>query len=222
MADEVKELISTRGLVEGGGSTPLREFWGVLDGYNPEESFGNTRVNLNLKDVEVIESVEPYNFPTATIGIKLSNRKSSGWGIFSDSLNAFLTDEEDIKDVIGQRMRLKMEVGHKFGVNRQTNEDMLGDVWHVEEIEGREKKVVEAAGAEASTTSAPKASAAEAKAKELLDGKTLAEFNKAAYTDTAIRKDTAFQRTITDKSFVKALEIAGKFTKDKNGVYHKV
>ncbi|GAH80705.1 unnamed protein product, partial [marine sediment metagenome] len=85
---EQAELISTRKLTESEFGTPLRKFTGILDNYNldKEAKFG-ARVQLNFKDVEVLESTEPYLFPIATVSIKLSNRRISSWGHFSESLN---------------------------------------------------------------------------------------------------------------------------------------
>lgn len=203
-----EDLVSVRGLVDSEfGGTPLRKFTGVLDSYYPEDRTFGTQVILNFKDVEVLESVEPYNFPTATISIKLSNKKNSGWGVFSESVAALLPEDQDIKDCIGKRIGMEMEVGHEYGTDRQTGEPMLGNPWKVFELEG----VV--AGAKVTT--------ATDRAKELLAGKTRAEFNKAAYADPIIRKDTALQRAITDKSFINSLIQLGEFTEDENGVISK-
>lgn len=208
MVDEKQELISVRNLVEGEARTPLRKFYGVLDSYAPEEWFGTTRVNLNFKDLEVLASVEPYQFPIATIPIKLSNRKSSGWGIFGESLAQCIPEDEDLKDCIGKRLGMEMEEGHEFGVDRATQEKMLGNVWRVFEVEG----VV----AGASTTTAND------QAQNLLDGRSLSEFNKLAFADPIVRKDSGLVKSITNKSFVKGLVDNGLFAKDENDVYHKV
>lgn len=221
MTPEGADLISIRGLVEGGQRTPLRKLYGRLDNYTTEEAFGKTNVQLNLTDLEVIESAEPYNFPTATIQIKFSNRANSSWGLFSKSLAQFLSPEEDIKDIAGLRLGLEMEVAHVYREVKHedgTSEVMAGDVWHVFELEGHEKQTEEAEGNVTESADSP----AEAEAKRLLDGKTLAAFNKEVYASAIIRKDTAFQRTITDKSFVKAMVAANLFTLDENQVYHKV
>ena len=93
-----EDLITTRGLTEGEAATPLRKFYGILDSYSPEERYGKTSVVMNFKDVEVIESTEPYPFPIAVIPIKLSNRKNSAWGVFSESLNAIIPEDQDIKE----------------------------------------------------------------------------------------------------------------------------
>lgn len=208
-----QELISVRKqLTEGGTQTPLRKFYGVLKEYYPDEQFGKTRVIFNSIDVEVLEVAEGevYNFPTATISIPLSNAKNSGWGIFQESLAALLPDDQDLKDCIGKRLGWEMEVGHTYreADEKKSQEAFIGNPWRVFEVEG----VV--AGA-ASTTAMDVA-------KGLLDGKTRAQFNKAAYADPIIRKDTEFQRAITDKSFITAVVQQGEFTEDEDGVFHRV
>ncbi len=205
------ELISVRKLVDSDYGTPLRHFKGVLKEYAPEDKTFGTFVNFNFTDVEVIHSVEPYNFPIATISIKLSNKKKSGFGIFGDSLAVLLPDDQDLKDCVGKVMTLKMEEGHVYGKDRNTGEDMVGNPWSVIELEGA------AAPAEGVALQ----SAAD-RAKELLIGKTRADFNKAAYADPIIRKDTGLQRSITDKSFINSLVQLGKVHEDENGVFKKV
>src|SRR4030042_7197235 len=217
MAEEaVNSLVSVRNLTEGGARTPLRKFRGKFAGFDIEQSYGKDRVNLKFSGVAPIESTEPYNFPTAVIGIKLSNRKNSGWGVFSDSLTPFLSEDEDIGSVEGLDFLMEMEKDHVFRKARPEAEEMKGDVWRVIEVEGREAqtavKTAEVAGD----------SPAEAEAKKLLDGSSLADFNKAAYSSPIIKKDVAFQKAITDKSFVKSMIALKLFDVDKNGVYHKV
>ena len=198
--------VSVRGLIDSDFGTPLRRFYGVLDSFYPEDRQYGTMVILNFKDVEVVESAEPYNFPTATCAIKLSNKKRSAWGIFAESLAELLSDGQDIKDCIGKKLGLFMEEGHIYGEDRITGEDMVGNPWHVFEAEGV-------------TARAEAVGSAKDRAKELLIGKTRAEFNKAAYADTLIRKDTALQRAITDKSFITSLIQLGEIEEDENGVF---
>ena len=202
------DIVSVRGLVDSEFGTPLREFKGRLQEYYPEESQFGTQVVLNFTDVEAIRTVEPYVFPIASIRIKLSNKKRSGWGIFGDSLAELLQPDLDIKDCINKMMHLEMEEGHIYGQDRNTGEDLVGNPWKVVELEG----AVAGAGGVALPTAADRA-------KELLIGKTRAEFNKAAYADPIIRKDTALQRAITDKSFINSLVQLKEIVEDENGVF---
>jgi len=221
---EEQDLISGRNLQDGFG-TPLRRFVGVFDGYTkePAQGYEGTRVNLNFKDVEVLESIEPYNFPTATINIGLSNKKKSKWGYFAQSMCEFLPDNQDIPDAKGKKVGMVFTDGKderplgKPIWNRDADRTEFPDgevpnaVWIVYEIEGA---TVAAAGTVAMTSTD--------RAKELLDGKSLGDFNKAAFADQMIRKDAELQRSITDKSFQKVMLESGEFTKDENDIYHKV
>ena len=213
---------SIRNLQDGFVGTPLRRFYGKLESYASEPATGyeGTRINLNFLDIEVIQSTEPYNFPTAVINIGVSNKKKSKWGYFGASMAELVPDEEDLENQVGRKIGLVFCDGQEgrpepkpiWNSNADRVEFPNGEVptpvWIVFEVEG----VV--AGA-ATTSSAEQA-------KKLLDGKTITEFNKAAYSDPLIRKDTELQRSITDKSFVKAMLAAGEFTKDSNDLYHRV
>ncbi len=64
-------------------------------------------------------------------------------------------------------------------------------------------------------------------AETLLDGKTLIDFNKEALANPIIRNDGALLASIgmpvtATGSFTNVLVTAGKFTKDEQGVFHKV
>ena len=204
---EDKDLISVRGLEDSEFGTPLRKFRGILDSYNPDDRKFGTVIVLNFKEVAVLESAEPYNFPIAQVAIKYSNKKNSAWGVFGDSLASFLPGEEDIKDTLGRMYGMEMELGHVYGTDRKTGEDMTGNPWKVFELEGAvagEKKV-----------------SAKDEALRILIGKTRAEFNKEAYANPIIRKDTALQRAITDKSFVNSLLQLGTVEEDENGIFRK-
>ncbi|KKM75575.1 hypothetical protein LCGC14_1388800, partial [marine sediment metagenome] len=52
-----------------------------------------------------------------------------------------------------------------------------------------------------------------------LVGKNRGQFNKWAFADPLIRKDTALQRSITDKSFINSLLQLGKVFEDGDGVF---
>ena len=221
---EERNPISVRGLVDSDYGTPLRKFTGVLDSYSdePAKGYEGTRVNLNFKELEVAQSVEPYNLPIFVLNIGLSNRKKSRWGYLGTSLTELIPDEEDLKHQIGRRMGLVFCDGQEgrpapkliWRRDADREEYPTGEVptpvWVVFEVEG--VTAGETSGAISATE----------QAKRLLDGKPLSEFNAAAYADLSIRKNPDLQRSITDKNFVKAMLATGEFTKDSNGIYHRV
>ncbi len=218
----VEDLVSIRGLVEGGG-TPLRHFKAKFAGYETEPATGyeGTRVNLNFADLEVIASTEPYNLPTTVINLGLSNRKKSKWGYFGDSLAAFLAPEEDIKSCTHRILELVYSDGldgrpspdttkiwQRDSDREQYPDGMVPNpTWTVIGLDGAQK-------AESGSIE----SANDKLLRELI-GKTRADFNKAAFTLEYVRANPALQRAVTDKSFITGMVASGAAHEDANGVF---
>jgi hypothetical protein len=246
MPEEPK--VTTRGLVDF-DMGPLRRFRGKLDsmptepqtfqGPEGKPSKPSTRINLNFSSIEVIETTEPYHFPTYVVQMTLSNRKKSRWGVLSESFNAIVdsqytpeqldpsnpayikpSDRMDIAECVGKMFGMVLADGEDGRPDMPTlfdgraNEDKPTPAWMVYEVEG-----IGVAGGQGISASDL--------AKGMLDGKTLAQFNKEALANAIIRADTALFSSISlpvssPGSFANALVQAGEFTKDKSGVYHKV
>ena len=253
MSDESK-VPSSRGLIDYDVG-PLRRFKGIIDSMPKEpQTFGegatarsSMRVTVNVRDIEVLEATEPYHFPVFQIQLTESNRKKSRWGVLSESFNAVVdsqytpeqldsgnpafvktNDRMDFKDIMG-----KNRVGFVLadGEDGRPESPMLFDgrsvdaehpkgqdrptlTWMIFEVEG-----VGVAGGQGVNASDL--------AKAMLDGKTLAQFNKEALANPVVRNDTALLTSISlpataPGSFANSLVLAGEFTKDKQGVYHKV
>lgn len=249
MVDE-ERTHSIRGLVDTDVG-PLRKFTGVFDSMPDEKkTYGegdkkrvSTQISLNFKDIEVIEAIEPYHFPIFTVLLSESNRKKSKYGVFGQSLAVVLdmqyTPEQldpsspeyikpsarmDLKDCIGKRMGLVLADGEEGRptppdlFDGRANEGKGGDVptpcWTVYMVEG-----IGVLGEQGNTPND--------KAMELLDGKTLAAFNKLALADPTIRADGDLLAAISlpasaPNSFGNTMITSGQFTKDKTGVFHKV
>lgn len=212
-----------------------------------EEGRKTTRISINSREIDVKEAVEPYHFPIHTILVSLSNRKKSRWGVLAEGTpkdrtlgfnniadqqysaeqldpdNAnFIKPESrtELKDCIGKRIGWVMCDG-KDGrpampdlFDGRANEDRPTPAWTVYEIEG-----MGVAGAQGSS--------AMELAISFLDGKTLAEFNKAALDNPVIRNDTSLLQAISlppsaPNSFANTMVMAGSVTKDEADVYHKV
>jgi len=219
-----EEKLPMRGLTEGFEQTPLRKFYGTLDGTVKKhaENYDGVRVDLNFKDLEVIQSTSPYNFPITTINLGVSNKAKSRWGYFATSVAAVIDESEGLEEQYGKRFGMVYCDGQdgrpepKPIWSRQANraEFPTGEVptavWVAFEIDG---VTADATKEEATPI--------EEKLITLLDGKTLNEFNRASLADPEVKKDTAIQRAIMDKSFVKKLIADGIATKDENDIYHK-
>ena len=217
------DLVSVRGLVDSDFDNPVRECDAIFDSYEtaPATGYDGTRVSLNFKDLDNVIAVAPYNLPTMVINVGLSNKHKSKWGYFGDSLAALLPSEEDIKDCKGRTMRLVFADGQEGRPspkpiwNRDADPAEFPDkmvptpVWVVASVEG----IAATSEIAASTVSAADW------AEENLVGKTRANFNKWAYGDPKVRKDTALQRSITDKSFINSLMQLGRIHEDADGIF---
>lgn len=253
MADE--KIPSVRGLIES-DIGPLRRFYGVLDSCPQEEKKydegtpnerKSTQISLNFKDLEVVESVEPYNFPIYTVQFTLSNRKKSKYGVFGVSLANILdlglteaqkdptspeyvkpTDRPDLADCIGKRMGLVMADGED---GRPAQHDLF---------DGRAKDETHPKGQDVPTSSwecffvegygsteGDGKSPLDA-AMDLLDGKTAAQFNAAALESEVIRQDADLMSSIglpisSPKNFMTSMVNSKTFKKDaKTGIYSRV
>ena len=246
---------TTRGLVEG-DLGPLRRFTGILEGIPTEtKTYGegdkardSVQVKINVKDIEVLEAVEPYHYPSYTITVTQSNRKKSKWGVLSEGVptdrsvgfnnvadmqyTAEQLDEANANFIQpAKRMQLKDCIGKRIGFVMTDGLD--GRPKPADLYDGRVDAdkpspawtvyLIEGIGVSGGSGK----SAAEV-AESILDGKTMSDFNTEALANPIIRADTALLAIISlpptaPNSFANALVAAGKFTKDETtGVYSKV
>lgn len=249
MADTQDRPVTTRNLVDG-DIGPLRRLTGILDSLPTEpQTFGegeskrsSVAVTVNLKDIEVVEAVEPYAFPIfSSRPLTLSNRKRSRWGVFGDSFNQ-VADKQYTKEQLDQtnpayikpkdRMNITECIGKRIGIVMADGEDgrpqppLLFDGRQPEKRDGVPTPtwmvyLIEGIGSTGQTTNPLE------KAKKLLDGRTLAEFNALAFEDQDIRSSSDVLQSISLPPSARAsfstMEVeAGEFSRDENGVYHRV
>jgi len=219
--------VTIRGLQESGQRSgyPLVKFSGILDRcYDKEDKWSVTQNHLEFTDVEVEEAVEPYPFLVAEILIKDSNLRNSAWGVFSESLAEYLTDDEDIKDAVGKVITMGYTPGHNYGfkdknwqvtvdddgnpINENERPNVIKDAWEVLGVDG-----VSAATGTVEDVLAG-----------LLDGKTRVEFNRAAMTDPTVKAQGAgyIKAQITSKTFITDALKSGQFEEDADGIFHAV
>lgn len=251
MAEE--SFPSVRGLVDS-DIGPLRRFTGVLDSAPGEEQTWNEgtpnerksiRRSLNFRDLEVIEAIEPYQFPIYTVQLSESNRKKSRWGVFGTTLTDILdmqyteaqldpsspeyvkpSDRMDLKDCVGKRLGLVMADNED---GRPPKHDLFdGRARDEEHPTGQdvptpawEVYMVEGIGVAGGGGRSPLD-----EAMGVLDGKTVAQFNDAALANELIRSDVSLLASIgapvsSPASFTTTMIAGGQFTKDEQGVFHK-
>lgn len=207
MSDDILDQISIRNLeAEGGPRTPLRKFTGKLEplGTRTDNTYSKPRVmvKLSFTNVEVIQSLEPYDFPIAELEIAHSQKEKSRWGIFSLSLGKLLKADQDLKDAVGVRMELTWTEGHLLYDGRQSKDTEQG-AWEVTAIDGI-----------SATKETP-----QDRALSILDGKTLAQFNSAALSDPTIRSDATLQGLIMSKKWVPQMIEEGLVAADEDGIH---
>jgi len=246
-----ERLITSRNLIDSDVG-PLRRLTGILDSMpvenRPEDKArgykASVQVTLNLKDIEVLEAIEPYPFPIfSPRPLTLSNRRKSMWGVLADSFNAIAdmqyTKEQldptnpnyikpsarpDIYEAIGKRVGMVMADGEEGRpkppelFDGRANDGKGGDVprpcWTFYMVEGLGQ-----IGTKGVTPLE--------KAMQLLDGHTLAEFNALAMMEHLIRGDVQLLQSIgmppsAKASFSSTMLTSKQFTKDQNEVFHRI
>lgn len=187
-------------------------------GVKLEERTGNDGstyevVVFKFKDLEVIETVTPYPFPTAELVVSHSVKVETRWAALGDSIKRLLGPEEgaDAENLAGKMQEWKMLPSPRRRPVDPNNprgawETIEEDCWQVVAVEGA-------------------AEAAEDLTERILDiadGKTLTQFNQAALADNRVTADSKTVGAITDRKLLPALEEAGRLTRDAEGVYRKV
>lgn len=187
--------------------SPLRKIRGRLDKIVPrvDSDYGDRKsMNLQIVELEVIESITPYAYPVVEISINYPKKKvteKTAWGLTLKSLEDI--GVEDFQDCVGKFITMENEAEHEYGVNEDTGETIKGAVWRVIAVEG--------AGV-ASASDAEK----EAKILEMLDGNDRAEFSRLALQDDVGRQ---LNSEIMDGSLVAGLIAAGKVEEGEDGKY---
>lgn len=233
--DQVLAQLKTRGFEEGFQRTPLRDFWGVLDSYGGDMREGQRGAFLvvlyNFKEVEVIESIEPYTSPIAQVEISHSSRAKSRMGYWGESVDKIINTgidpevpQEQVKNqdyLLGKRCHLKLTPGHMI-FNVDAKEERPNDCWTLMEVAGEATSASVTATAAPAATPAPTApvKTATQAALEALDGKTEQEWHQEVFTNSIVKANQSIVNAIIGRTFLPDLETAGVVTKGEDGIYH--
>jgi hypothetical protein len=207
---------SVKGLKDSSFGSPLTHFKGKFHSYQTvpsrfKDKNGNSKLNviLNFSDLDMtsIKSKEPYNFPTAQIEIPYSEYNKSRWGVWGNSIIKFLPEGQDFQAAVGSVVTMGITPGHDCG--QKDTEDktkkVMSDCWEIVAVEGMGKKVDPMT-----------------RLLELVDGKTVPEFNQIALADSTIRLDPTIITGLINNTLIPALEAKGQIKKDEKGILHKV
>ena len=213
------------------GQSPLRRFKGVLNQVieenidNSQYGRANTiRAKFDFTDVEVLESVEPYTHPIATLRISPSKNSNTSWAVFTESVRkATGLQGGSLNPVIG-----KMQEWHYGPCSiRQQVRDDSGTV--VQEG-GREKWAVQPGNAWQVVSVEGFANAANDDKfndvlLDLINGKTEEEFSQALFNQSELKSYSEFTATVNrqlKRELLPMLADAGLIKKNTEGVWSKV
>ena len=219
------------------GQSPLREFIAVLESWEAEtreaqaDNPGDTPrkyqvITFNFKDLEVIESTEPYAFPIAVLSIGYApptvSRGNTRWDALAGSIRK-LTPDPDLDLLVGKRMTwamlpstLRQALVEEDGTPKLDGRlkalwgDVQVDAWQVKEIEGlgsiaeSDEEFMDFLVGEA-------------------DGKTPTDWYEALLGDRRVTQGRGdIVTAITERKILDTLLTAGKLTQDSDGILHKV
>lgn len=220
------------------GLGPLREFIGtgapikeVTRTYDGRDTVSG---EFNFTDIEILEQVDVYPFPTFSFSINFSNpqktrSKNTRWEHMAQSVrNLGLRGRDAFGQIADKRQHWKMVPALVRMRDEEDNQfkDMEDLVWTLLEVEGIETpedltQGISSNGNGASSTKG--AAAAESKRHtiaRIADGKTQAEFGTAATADAQVRKWSAEMDEITEQTMLTSLVNEGLLTRDDDGVFH--
>ncbi len=205
------QIIGVKQNLEGGfgPGTPLRKFKGKLEEIATEDvpfKNGKTGIRLifKLTDVEVLAAEEPYDFPIAEVKMLYFASAQSGFGVFYNSYLK-LAPAGVLAEAIGKVLEVAWTGGHQIYDSRE-GKATPQDAWEVLSIEGVETGPVQSAYD---------------RAIDVLDGKTVQQFNTAVLAEPLVRSDAVVQASIIGKKFLPDILAKGLVSIDANGVYHK-
>lgn len=212
MVQNLKDQIKLRGLEESGApATPLRDFEGMLQGWEPYEltaTWGKSiMVKFNFTELNVLESITPYGFPQATVEIRYSEKANSKWGIFAKSASAYIPADEELDWLIGKNIHIKLTPGHLL--------------WNgTAEVDQSCFEMVGIAGDAMVSGVAVNTGTSRQIAVDIADGKTEAEFNQASMANPTVAADSDLIEEIMGGEFLSGQVAINNLTLD-GEVYHK-
>lgn len=201
---------------ETSGLIPLRRFKGVCQSIEEDVRKGDrgeyTVIVFKFTDVDPIESVTPFPFPTCEIQISHSDRTETRWAAMGDSIRRLLGPDEGADAMVLQGKKQEWAM-LPSPTRRPEDPQNPGGNWVTEDTPCWQAVAVEGA-----------AEAAENLTERLLDladGKTDTQFNQAALADPQVTASPTTVTSITGRTLLPALIEAKQLSRDSEGVLHK-
>jgi len=180
--------------------TPLREFSGHLSDIKFEgSSYGNTtatKVTFEFTHVNVIKSIVPYEFPTASFAMKHSKHPSSPCAKLNKSTQEL--GWGDTMDLIGKTIYMEATEEHSIIDEKEA----VWLTWRVISVEG-----IEDVSEKINLND---------KVLELINGKTEKEAAQAFVQDDSLK---SLQNSMFDGSLIEGLKMQGKLEVDADERY---
>jgi len=196
--------------------SPLRRFTARLEGYYPIDKPGDRGIYKVIQfkfvelDVSTVESLTPWLFPVAEIVVSYSTSTLTRWDALAKSYRKLAPEANDLRGLKG-----KMQTWAMLPAKRRNRDDegnwgeITEDMWQIEAVEGL-----------GSVQEAEKDFDAHLVA--IADGKDEKAFNAAALADEKVRLNPSVVTAITERKLLDTLVVAGRLTRDAEGVLHKV
>lgn len=197
--------------------TPLRRFRGVLKEYVSEKRTDETSkreymtIAFNFVDLVVIDSVEPYPFPIASIGIGYSTATDTRWDVLASSIKKLFGLTPALDDLVGKAQEwayLPCKLSKKLEGEGWTKVPDEG--WQVVSLEGLDAGSAQQVAQDITEH-----------VLDMLDGKTEQDFYQAFYQDPDVRKHPDLITEATERRLLDTLQTAGRAHRDSAGVWHK-
>lgn len=209
--------------------TPLIHFTGNLKEYKINQRTYEGRQNPNyivvfdFTDLTVIESREPYFFPTAQIQIPFSDRADTRWAAFTKSVRSIIPADQwanlsqPLDILVGKRVEFFLKAANlRLPVRDESGETIegkwavqLSEAWQLESLEG--------------FTSAEGQVDIWDLVLEFANGKKETEIKAWVYNEPKLKSLPKFNDVVeatAEGNLLSSLVTAGKLTRDNEGTYH--
>ena len=202
--------------------TPLRRFSGKLQDYvptkvTPEGGREYMSIVFNFVDVVVIESVEPYPFPIATINISYSTSTETRWDALATSIKKLFESTPALEELVGKTQ----EWAYLPAKLRKKLPDAEGGAWVTADDEAWQVVSIGEASAGSQAAGTEPGFDIDAHILNLLDGKTEQDFYQAFYQDPKVRSHPELITAATERKLLGTLEEAGRVSRDSEGIWHR-
>lgn len=211
---------------------PLIRFVGTLDKFEivvnePRPEYGRMKQSQSVKfyfsNITVIESHEPYPFPTTDVTIPHSTAGNTRWAAWTESVRSLVPPgENSLEAITGKRQEWFFKPAQLRAPMRDPDtgeviQDASGkDKWGIQPADAWQVVMIEGFNVSGKDLMD--------EVVDLLDGKTDKEFLEQLFTNQTLKSYPGFTDVVeaaTDRKLIPQLVSMGKVSQDTEGKYHK-